>query len=306
MKPFSDSMNIVNRIVMAFAVVTIIASSSVIVAFLVWGDAADEFINGKRPSPFYGLLLDANMLDDYGMVFGIAHNSGDTLATTRSALAHGADVIEIDVDMLNGRLISTHDTPLPRIGGGFFRGPTLEQAWQASAEADVVQLDLKRSTPAFLALLFAFLDQHQDDNDRMVIVSTRDVPTLYRLRLHAPQVYRFLSIGSQAQLERLENDADLIALTDGVTIRQNLVNEQSMGRLREMNVVVIAWTVNDLVRANELVRFGVDGIVTDNLAIVELLGRTGSSQERLMSIRSASETTQLAGAGQQETNGDTG
>ena len=35
---------------------------------------------------------------------------------------------------------------------------------------------------------------------------------------------------------------------------------------------IIAWTVNDLARVNELVRLGVDGITTDNLAILSLLG----------------------------------
>jgi len=262
------------------AIAVIIASLGVITTFAIWGDAADEFINGKRPSPFYGVLVDADILDDYQFVFGIAHNSGDTLATTRSALSHGADVIEIDVDLLNGQLISTHDTPWSQFGGSFFRGPTLEQAWNASRDADVVQLDLKQATPVFIDQLFAFLERHQDD-ERIVIVSTRDVPTLYRLELRAPWVFRFLSIGNQTQLELLVNNTRLADMIDGVTLRQNLVNEQSMARLGELQVIVIAWTVNDLLRMNELVRLGVDGIATDNLALLELLGGEGSAKQRL-------------------------
>jgi hypothetical protein len=33
---------------------------------------------------------------------------------------------------------------------------------------------------------------------------------------------------------------------------------------------------------NELVRLGVDGIATDNLALLELLGRAGSAEQRLI------------------------
>jgi glycerophosphoryl diester phosphodiesterase len=281
MQVFHTTSGRVIGIVQAVAILVIVSSLGVILTFAIWGDAADEFINGKRPSPYYGVLVDADILDDYQFVFGVAHNSGDTLASTRAALKHGADVIEIDVDLLNGRLISTHDTPLPQIGGGFFRGPTLEQAWKASGDADVVQLDLKQASPVFIDQLFAFLERHQND-DRRVIVSTRDVPTLYRMQYRAPWVFRFLSIGSQAQLERLLNDESLSAVIDGVTLRQNLVNEQSMKRLGEIDALVIAWTVNDLLRMNELVRLGVGGIATDNLALLELLGDEGSAEQRLI------------------------
>jgi len=42
--------------------------------------------------------------------------------------------------------------------------------------------------------------------------------------------------------------------------------------LKGEQVYVLAWTVNDLTRVNELVRLGVDAMTTDNLAIMELLG----------------------------------
>jgi hypothetical protein len=38
-------------------------------------------------------------------------------------------------------------------------------------------------------------------------------------------------------------------------------------------LVILAWTVNDSGTFNQLVRLGVDGITTDNLAILRALGR---------------------------------
>ena len=273
-----------HRAVVAVAVVSILASLTLIVFMVFWQDIAEEWTTGRRPNTYNG-VLDAALLDDYGLVFSVGHNSGDTLAATRQALRSGADVIEVDVASMGDTLVAAHLPPLPIIGHRLFRGPTLDEIWRLSATADVVKLDLKESSPEFRELLFEFLNTHQDE--RQVIVSTRDPTTLTLLMSLAPTAFRFLSISTDEQLERLYGDAQLVATLDGVTIRQSLVTEESAMRLRELGLLIIAWTVNDLTRVNELVRFGVDGITTDNLAIMRLLGGEQRGERRLREYRLA-------------------
>ena len=232
-------------------------------------DRAEQRLFGHWPT-YYSGPLNAEPLADYGRVFSVAHNAGTSLNTTRQAIASEADVVEIDVALMNDTLVSAHIPPYPVFGSWFFRGPSLESAWNASAEADVVQLDLKESGAALRKLLFRFLELHA--NDRTVLVATSDVTTLGLLRERFPQVLRFLSVPDSGRLASLHADADLVDLIDGVTIRYQLVTAESVERLKALGLIVLAWTVNDLATVNEFVQWGVDGVSTNNLAIMELLG----------------------------------
>ncbi len=55
-------------------------------------------------------------------------------------------------------------------------------------------------------------------------------------------------------------------------MRESLVDFEMMSWLDARGIGAFAWTVNDIDRVNELIRLGVTGITTDNLAILSLLG----------------------------------
>lgn len=57
---------------------------------------AAGFVSGGDPGDFYQQLK-IDLPDDYREVFGIAHNAGNKISTTVEALAYGADIIQIDV-----------------------------------------------------------------------------------------------------------------------------------------------------------------------------------------------------------------
>jgi len=102
----------IHRLVVAAALLVIVFSAALLAVFLFWEEIAEEITTGRRPTQFRGELA-ADLLDDYGAVFVVGHNSGGTIAATRQALDHGADVIEIDVASLDGTLVSAHFPPLP-------------------------------------------------------------------------------------------------------------------------------------------------------------------------------------------------
>jgi hypothetical protein len=251
----------------------VIAISVVALGFLVFfPTTAAEYTSGLRPSLFYAELPSDLIADDldYASVIGIAHNSGDSVQATLAALAGGADAIEMDVVSLNGRLYSSHGSPLPLIGPAAFRGPSVEEIWAAAAQTDLVQFDLKESSTEFLELVKDFIVTHQEEHQ--IVVSSDDPDSLRYLADRPPGVLLFRSVGDQQDLTSLQEDPELAALIDGVTIRNDLVDEETARWMTEHDLHMIVWTVNDLGRANELVDLGVDGITTDNLALLGLFG----------------------------------
>jgi hypothetical protein len=265
-----DIPNLLARgLILAISLILLGTSTGVTTYVQSQSQRAEKRLFGTRPAYFSG-LANVAPLDDYGPVFSVGHNAGASVQTTHQAIASGADVIEIDVVAMGGELVSAHLPPLSVIGPWFYQGPTLETVWRASDDAQIVQLDLKESTPEFRKLLLKFLDEHA--GERTIMVATADVTTLILVREHAPAVLRFLSVPDVSRLQSLYADEDLIALIDGVTIRYQLVSAESVANLKALDLIVLAWTVNDLATVNQFVQFGVDGFSTNNLAIMRLLG----------------------------------
>jgi glycerophosphoryl diester phosphodiesterase len=266
----------------AVAVLVIAGSLGILAVMLFDPDLAEEWTSGLRPVQFYA-ELDDDLLDDYAGMFAVAHNSGDSIAATLDAVGHGADVIEVDVVSLDGRLYAAHGSPPPFVGQSFFRGPSLDRVWSASAGAVAIKLDLKESSPAFVDLVLRFLAQRREQ--RRVIVVSGDTDVLRTFAEHEPAVLRFLSIGNTGQFSALQRDEALATEIDGISIRHTLLDDGRAAWVEERDLFVLAWTVNDMGRVNELAGLGVDAVTTDNLAIMALLGESRVGASRLDAIR---------------------
>jgi hypothetical protein len=185
--------------------------------FVVEDQIVERYTSGEPPSLFFNPFSN-DLLDGDAEVFVVGHNSGDSLAATRNALRHGADIVEIDVVPLNGDLYAGHTVPLQFIGPRTFRGPRVADVIHASTEADAIALDLKDATPWFVDKVIALLNS-EATQDQPFIVSTRDPATLERLQKEAPDAIRILSIGDQQGLDELQADPSLVRAIDGVGIR---------------------------------------------------------------------------------------
>lgn len=73
-------------------------------------------------------------------------------------------------------------------------------------------------------------------------------------------------------VHQLQSDPALQKAIGGASVFQGLVDANLVAWLHQHKLLVLAWTVNDGPRLNELVRLGVDGITTANLAILRALG----------------------------------
>lgn len=213
--------------------------------------------------------LDPELLDDYGDVFGIAHNAGNRYVTIRRALEHGADGIEADVTVIDGRLYAAHDAVPVWIGAPSTRPIPLDAMWEETEDVDLLKLDLKSTWPEALDRIYVWLAARQ--GERPIAVSSRNPTVLSEIAERFPDIVRLLSIGNIVELEALQNDPELVEMIHGVTISERLVDREVVKWLNDQELFIGVWTVNTVARLNELVRWGVHAVTTDNLAILELL-----------------------------------
>lgn len=230
---------------------------------------AARFTEGRLPAEF-SARLDGRLTGDYKDVTGIAHNAGDDLPAATRAVAYGADAIEIDVRLVEGKLYAAHDAPVPLLEDLVFRGPSLRDVWPVARLTDGVLLHLKQGSSRYLGDLQSFLDSRAL---RRTIVQTKSPSTLRELRRTMPTVQRMLLVFTAEELAALRADEPLLATIDGVSVRESLLTASAQAWLQRRGLVTFAWVVNDEARMSQLVARGIDGIITDRLDIMRLLGR---------------------------------
>ena len=229
---------------------------------------AARFTSGTMPAEF-AARLDGRLSGDYEDVTGVAHNAGDDLAAATRAIAYGADAIEIDVRSVGAELFASHDAPVPLLEDLAFHGPTLRDAWEVAQLDDAVLLHLKQHSSRYLAEVQSFLAARAL---RRTIVQTKEPGTLYALRRSTPSVQRLLLVFTAEELAALKSDRRLLDAIDGVSVRESLLSAPVQAWFERRGLLTFAWVVNDEQRLNELVARGIDGVITDRLDIMRLLG----------------------------------
>ena len=202
--------------------------------------------------------------------FLVAHRAGNCLVQLRATELLGADLVEADVRLYRGRLEVRHLRtvgPLPILWDRWQLAPSwrrrlrLAELIDATAPETGLVLDLKGSRTEVaektLEAIRPFLDS------RRFTVCARSWSLLEAFA--GLPVRRLHSIGTESELRRfLERfAADRL---DGVSVHECLLRADTVAELRSIVDVVLTWTVNRPTRARELVRLGVDGIVTDDVA----------------------------------------
>jgi glycerophosphoryl diester phosphodiesterase len=228
------------------------------------------YTGAAPPAQFYQKVQpEPALAQDYTRVLGVAHNAGNNLETLATAERYGADVIEIDVISARGQLVAGRDQPLPWLARQLFRGPTLAEAWDRAAAAGMVKLDLKQNDRGFLNDLVAFLTPRA--RSRRVMISSGDQGALLYLHSRLPDVTLLFSVSGPDAVHQLQSDPGLQEAIGGASVFQGLVDANLVTWAHRHKLLILAWTVNDSQRLNQLVRLGVDGITTANLAILKAL-----------------------------------
>lgn len=231
-----------------------------------------------------------------GVPLTIAHRGDpraapeNTLPAFTAAIASGADVLELDLQMtVDENAVIFHDEVLERTTNG--SGPIAERtlaelqsldagSWYGSAWAGTriptfqqflpllqgsdarALIELKGVwTPAALRPIIAGIYRY-GVQDRVVLASF-EVPTLLELWREAPSLPRAIAV------RRLPDDPVAFAAVVGATtvvtsLRSFTVDPEAAQSLRAAGLTVIVYTLNRGDLWQQAVDLGVDGVVTDS------------------------------------------
>jgi glycerophosphoryl diester phosphodiesterase len=103
------------------------------------------------------------------------------------------------------------------------------------------------------------------------MISSRDMGAVAYLHRRLPGVTLLFSVAFPDAVQQLQSDHALQQVIGGASVFQGLVDANLVTWMHEHKLIILAWTVNESQRFNQLVRLGVDGITTANLAILRAL-----------------------------------
>ncbi|HUF52358.1 MAG TPA: hypothetical protein VMR52_01125 [Dehalococcoidia bacterium] len=211
---------------------------------------------------------DGELTADLSRAFVVAHNAGDHLPASRAAIDHHADIVEIDLIARGDKLLVAH----PRNAWIFSRigisALDPEEAWAVASAVPAVKLDLKEASPQFVRLVLDFLAGREAT---LTLIVTYSGSVITEFEHQAPWVIRSLSVSPQS-LARLRDDEPLLRILDGISAAPSTFTSETISWARDRGLFTMSSVVNTFAQADRLLHAGVNGIITDNLALIEAIG----------------------------------
>lgn len=209
----------------------------------------------------------------------------NTLAAIRRAMADGADIVEIDVQMTqDGVVILFHDETLKKLGlpgrladtpysviaeadaGSWHspahageRVPTLEQVLEETKGKIRLNIELKMTDPSLpLPETVAGMLAVHGMTDAAIVTSFHR-EALSRAKAVNPGLRTGLIVGTKRALrdDIWEDQVEILSL------KSRLIDRKVVNRARQTGKEVHVWTVNDRKEMKRLIRMGVASIITD-------------------------------------------
>jgi glycerophosphoryl diester phosphodiesterase len=215
-----------------------------------------------RPSPARGF-------------YAIAHRAGNNLHEVENALEARVDAIECDFWHARGRLALRHERKLPglpvifdrwyfRFAFGELSLRTLLQEINFRAE---LFLDIKSRSPRAADAVLALYADNAAMMPHTLVSSTR-WQLLDRIAQQRTDMELFYSVSRRPAIDALIRRAGRDQPPAGTSIRHTLVTQDVVKKLHDAGLQIFAWTVNTHHRAEELLSWGVDGIISDDLDVL--------------------------------------
>jgi len=190
----------------------------------------------------------------------------NTVAAFDLALKHGCDGFEFDVRLTaSGRAVICHD---PAVGGVTIAKAQSRQLRHLPVLGDILKryakrafLDIELKVSGLDSELLIALREHSPARGHVVSSFLPEV--LNDLRLRSGETPLGLICERRKQLDRWPNMPVEYVIAHNSLIAQDLVKE-----LHDAGKRVIAWTVNDAPAMLRLAEWGIDGIVSDDTALL--------------------------------------
>jgi len=199
----------------------------------------------------------------------IAHAAGNAAHVSDDAIADGADYLEVDLWVHRGQFETRHERRFP------LRIPLLYERWylsrarrsgglaslfQACGTQTGVFLDLKGVGTTTANLIAAA--RAEAPAGLQLAASSQSWEGLRQLARAVPGTSLFYSVDVASKLDLLFSITRRDRLPRGTSCRHTLLTRPLVERLHDAGLAVVAWTVDDVDRARELVSWGVDAVTT--------------------------------------------
>ena len=215
----------------------------------------------------------------------------NTVAAFRAAAELGADGVELDVRRSRDRCLVVHHDPVLADGRVICETaaaelpssiPSLGEALDA-CESLIVNVEVKNSAPdpdldpsQWVATETArlLLGRVEPDEAQLgsLVVSSFSLETLAAVRSKAPSLELAWLVGAEAAGADLVGEARRVGV-EGIHPSDWLVGEELVEAAHAAGLAVRVWTVNDAVRLSVLGGYGVEAVITNDVALArEALG----------------------------------
>lgn len=207
-------------------------------------------------------------------VLAIAHRAGNSLAGLRRAVELGADVIECDVHHHRGRLEVRHlktAGPLPFLWDRWELASAsaprlgLAELLEAGNRGTTFMLDLKGRSEAAGTSVARLL--HERAGEEPILVCGRGWASVDAVA-ELPYVRSVLSARNRLELARLGPRLDSRPAVAGVSVHRSLLDADVVRGLHDRVGLVMTWPVNDLGALETVLDQGVDGVISDEPAVL--------------------------------------
>ena len=210
------------------------------------------------------------------------HEVENTIPSIDKAISFGVDAVEVDVFLCkSGELVVFHDENLSRLtnSNAFIESltidsikkidvlnnhkiPTLEEVIKFINGRVHLNIELKglnTAKPTYELLQSLFLDKQQ--LIKKISISSfnwEELDIIYDLDKDIP----IAVLTEKKPIEMAINQAKKIN-AKAINIDYKLLNKKVVKKIKSENLIINAWTVNEINQIKRIINLGVDGIITD-------------------------------------------
>jgi glycerophosphoryl diester phosphodiesterase len=212
----------------------------------------------------------------------VAHSAANYRALMRQAVAAGVDLIEADVWPRWNRVVARHERgviALPLVFDKWYVRPeiraiTLQEIINTVGPKQGLYLDLKSDSRRYLKHL-ADIIAHHGVTERTAVTSPHWAALQYVESL-APAISSYYTVIARRHLEPFWDHLDRHPEVNGTAMRHGLLEPRLVEALHSRGLRILAWTVDSPSRALELLRWGVDGIISNRLELLQAIPAAGA------------------------------
>jgi glycerophosphoryl diester phosphodiesterase len=208
----------------------------------------------------------------------VAHSAANYRSQLYASVAAGVDLIEADVWPRWNKVVARHErgvVALPLIFDKWYVLPeirpiTLEEILESVSGRSGVYLDLKSDNENHLDHIVEIITRF--GVSAQTAITSPHWHALTYIEERSPEVTSFYTVVARRHLAPFWDHLDEHPEVNGTAMRHGLLSPALVEAMHQRGLRVLAWTVDDPGRCLQLLEWGVDGIISNRLELLQAVG----------------------------------